>query len=157
VAIFPKFDQFVQDELQRLMEAEADKMNRSGQEIGEIDEDALEEEAKIIATEKFNKDYKDVLLSMNHPPRAVVAVSGSKHSLQRISDTIHSVLLVHHVTTPKDTQLTELIRVTTTSLRGRERLFAAAQMADNETKLSYSFEFVHIFSLVYWYIIILTC
>jgi hypothetical protein len=90
VAIFPKFDQFVQDELQRLMEAAADKMNRSGQEIGEIDEDALEEEANIIATEKFNKYYKDVLLSMKHPPQAVVAVSGGKQNLQRTIHIIYS-------------------------------------------------------------------
>lgn len=80
MAIFPKFDQFVQDELQILMEAAADKMNRSNQEIGVIDEDKLEEEAKIVATEKFNRYYKQVLLNMKHPPRAVVAVSGSKHS-----------------------------------------------------------------------------
>jgi hypothetical protein len=33
--------------------------------------------------------------------------------------------------------------------RRLELLFATAQMADIETKLSYSFEFVHIFSLMY--------
>jgi hypothetical protein len=83
VAIFSDFDQLVQEELQKMMEASADKMDRSDQEIGAINEDTLEEKAKTLATERFHKCYRDVLLDMQHPPQAVVEVSGSKCGLQR--------------------------------------------------------------------------
>lgn len=71
MAIFTKFDQFVEGELQTVMENAAD-----GDE--EEDDDIFEEEAKKCADEKFQKYYKARLLEMPHPPKAIVAISHGK-------------------------------------------------------------------------------
>jgi hypothetical protein len=87
VAIFTKFDIFVQDEFQKLMamaEAEIDE---------DFDEDELEERAKEIAIKKFEENYRDVLLGMDHPPQAIVAVSESKQGRPHTHLTLQ--LIVH--------------------------------------------------------------
>jgi len=70
VAIFIKFDLFVEGQLQELMENAKNPHN--------LDEEELEEKANQITMEKFEQHYKDVLLKKLYPPQAVVALSNSK-------------------------------------------------------------------------------
>ena len=70
LAIITKFDTFVQDVLQHLEE------ENEGEE--EIDDAELEEKAKQMAKEKFNKHYRDPLLALPHPPKAVLALLESE-------------------------------------------------------------------------------
>lgn len=70
VAIFTKFDLFVEDQLQELMERTNNPNN--------LDEEELEQKATKTALEKFEKHYKGALLKKPCPPHAVVAVSNSK-------------------------------------------------------------------------------
>lgn len=121
LAIITKFDTFVQDVLQRLEE--------ENEEEEEIDDAELEEKAKQVAKEKFNKHYRDPLLALPHPPKAVLALSET------------------HKSTPNDSRLTELIQETLKALsRPTEEinlsmaneltlLFATAQSADTRPKL----------------------
>lgn len=70
IAIFTKFDLFVEDQLQGLME--------NAEDPDDVDEEELERQATKITREKFKKHYKSVLLEKPFPPQAVVAVSNSK-------------------------------------------------------------------------------
>lgn len=69
VAIFTKFDLFVEDQVQELME------NAEDPDI--LDEGELERQAAEIAMEKFERHYKGALLKLPYPPQAIVAVSNS--------------------------------------------------------------------------------
>lgn len=69
MAIFTKFDLFVESQLQDLME-DAEEEN-----LDEDTENELEKQAEATALKKFNDHFKGVLLSKPHPPHAVVALS----------------------------------------------------------------------------------
>jgi len=130
VAIFTKFDLFVEDQLQDLMENAEDPEN--------LDEDEFEQEALKITLEKFERHYKGALFKKPCPPEAVVAVSNI------------------HTSTPLDSRLAELINATSRALNltakkssTREKLdvtrlralFASAQMADLEAKYWFSINY----------------
>ena len=71
VAIATKFDTFLQDMHQKLEE-------KAEEEDEEVDDDELEKLAVIEADKQFEQHYKKPLLSMQHPPRAVVTLSEGK-------------------------------------------------------------------------------
>lgn len=73
VAIFTKFDLFVEDQLQELME--------NAEDPEDVDEEELEQQATTLTMEKFEKYYKGALLKKPYPPQAVVAVSNSMCTL----------------------------------------------------------------------------
>ena len=68
MAIVTKFDKFLL-EMQQKLEEEAEE------EGGEVDDDELEKLAVIEADKRFEQHYEKPLLSMQHPPRAVVTLS----------------------------------------------------------------------------------
>ena len=68
VAIVTKFDTFLQDMQQKLEE-------KAEEDDDEVDDDELEKLAVIEADKRFEQHYKKPLLSMQHPPRAVVTLS----------------------------------------------------------------------------------
>ncbi|EDQ98322.1 uncharacterized protein LACBIDRAFT_336070, partial [Laccaria bicolor S238N-H82] len=68
VAIVTKFDTFLQDMQQKLEE-------KAEEEDEEVDDDELEKIAGVEADKRFEQHYKKPLLSMQHPPRAVVTLS----------------------------------------------------------------------------------
>ena len=68
VAIVTKFDAFLQDMQQKLEE-------KAEEEDEEVDDDEIEKLAVVEADKKFEQHYKKPLLSMQHPPRAVVTLS----------------------------------------------------------------------------------
>ena len=68
VAIVTKLDTCLQDIQQELEE----KAEEEGE---EVDDDELERLAVIEADKRFKQFYKKPLLSMQHPPRAVVTLS----------------------------------------------------------------------------------
>ena len=65
IAIFTKFDVFVDMHLNQLRRSHTDS----------VDEDELEEEAKELATSTYESQLKGVLMKMQFPPQAVVPVS----------------------------------------------------------------------------------
>lgn len=70
VAIFTKFDLFVEEQLQELM---------NGQDImDEEEEEELVQQAGEIAKQKFGEHYKGALLKKPHPPEVVVSLSESE-------------------------------------------------------------------------------
>ena len=68
MAIVTKFDIFLQDMHQKLEE-------KAEKEDEEFDDDELEKLAATEADKRFEQHYKRPLLSMQHPPRAVVTLS----------------------------------------------------------------------------------
>ena len=68
VAIVTKFDTFLQDMQQKLEE-------KAEEEDEEVDDDEIEKLAVVEADKQFEQHYKKPLLSMQHPPRAVVTLS----------------------------------------------------------------------------------
>ena len=68
VAIVTKFDTFLQDMQQKLEE-------KAEEEVKEVNDDELEKLAVIEADKQFEQHYKKPLLSMQHPPRAIVTLS----------------------------------------------------------------------------------
>lgn len=67
VAIFTKFDLFVEDQLLELM---------GNEDILDEDiEQEMEKQADEIALDKFEQHFKSVLLQKQCPPRAVIALS----------------------------------------------------------------------------------
>jgi len=123
VAIFTKFDLFVEDQLQELME----KANYSNN----LNEEELENKATKTALEKFEKHYKEELLKKPCPPQAVVAVSNvhtSKPTDSRLSELINATLKALKVATDKSD-----IRAKFDRSRLRT-LFATAQKADLASK-----------------------
>ncbi|KIJ58955.1 hypothetical protein HYDPIDRAFT_101682 [Hydnomerulius pinastri MD-312] len=146
IAIFTKFDLFVQDQLQNIMECEeADEDEDVYDDEATTDSDldsnegsgqpfqVFEERAKLLASQKFEEHYKNVLMQMPHPPKAVVELSDL------------------HDSTPKASRLGSLIEATMEALtvtdksmakddpRQRLRaLFAKAQMAEVSPKISLS-------------------
>ncbi|KAF8638749.1 hypothetical protein AX17_001990 [Amanita inopinata Kibby_2008] len=129
VAIFTKFDLFVEAQLQQLVESAEDKGD------DDIDDDEFERQAEKSAMDKFEKHYKSVLLKKPYPPQAVVAVSNINHS------------------TPMENRLEELIKATSRALREAAgegdtqanldsirlgALFATAQMTSLPEKYRYS-------------------
>jgi hypothetical protein len=70
LAIVTKFDTFVQDVLQEL-EEKADEGN-------DLTEEEFLKQALQQATDKFDAHYRVPLMSLPHPPKAVLALSESK-------------------------------------------------------------------------------
>lgn len=68
VAIFTKFDLFIENELQQLMENVEEPDD-------EETERELERKSEQIATTNFERHFKDALLRKPCPPQAVVALS----------------------------------------------------------------------------------
>ncbi|KAG1871531.1 hypothetical protein F4604DRAFT_817052 [Suillus subluteus] len=143
IAIFTKFDLFVQDQLQNIMECEEAEDIYDDEAATDSDLDSnegsgqpfqvLEERAKLLASQKFEEHYKNVLMKMPHPPKAIVELSDL------------------HNSTPKDSRLGSLIEATMEALtvtdksmakdNPRQRLgalFAKAQMAEVSPKISSS-------------------
>ena len=121
IAIITKFDIFVQDILQNIEEIAEVKHQ-------EINDDELEQQALAEAKFQFNKHYSTPLLKLPYPPKAVVALSET------------------HNSTPNDSRLANLIHQTMKALEDQDGpddihlsvLFASAQMADIQAKLSIS-------------------
>jgi hypothetical protein len=65
IAIFTKFDLFVQFHLKDLLKGAGNGAN----------EDQLEEQAKQLAMTDYEKEYKAALMEMPFPPDAVLQVS----------------------------------------------------------------------------------
>ena len=68
MAIVTKFDLFLREMQQTLKE-------KAEEEGKEVDDDELEKLAVIEANKRFEQHYKQPLLSMENPPRAVVTLS----------------------------------------------------------------------------------
>ena len=54
------------------------RLEEENEEEEEIDDAELEEKAKRVAKDKFNKHYRDPLMALPHPPKAVLALSESE-------------------------------------------------------------------------------
>lgn len=150
VAIFTKFDIFVEDQLQELMENAENSENP--------DEEELEQQAAILTMEKFERHYKGILLKKLCPPQAVVAVSNSQCILYMFDHRCSNELnILVHTSTPMDGRFTELMNATSKALnvktnksdtRGKLKqsrltsLFASAQMADLKLKYKASVRYV---------------
>ncbi|KAG1827860.1 hypothetical protein DFJ58DRAFT_671142 [Suillus subalutaceus] len=147
IAIFTKYDLFVQDQLQNIMECEEAEDIYDDEAATDSDLDSnegsgqpfqvLEERAKLLASQKFEEHYKNVLMQMPHPPKSVVELSHL------------------HDSTPKASRLGSLIEATMEALtvtdksmakdNPRQRLralFAKAQMAEVSPKISSSVQCV---------------
>ncbi|KAG2033902.1 hypothetical protein BDR03DRAFT_1013911 [Suillus americanus] len=146
IAIFTKFDLFMQDQLQNIMECEEAEDIYDDEAAMDSDLNSnegssqpfqfLEEHAKLLASQKFEEHYKNVLMQMPHPPKDVVELSDL------------------HDSTPKASWLGSLIEATMEALavtdksmakdnprQGLRALFAKAQMAEVSPKISSSMHY----------------
>ncbi|EKM60411.1 uncharacterized protein PHACADRAFT_109866 [Phanerochaete carnosa HHB-10118-sp] len=127
IAVFTKFEIFVQDVLQELEEATDE----------EEQDDELEIQAAKTAESRFNGNHRAQLEALPFPPKAIVTLSRT------------------HVSRPEDSRLSELLLQTTTALsspnddpaispeRRKEQrelrdLFVTAQVADIQLKVEFA-------------------